>query len=101
MPTQPGKFAIRQPNREDVGRAGRCTRIASHSAAIVPPKVAAYQLGISVWTLARWRERGEGPDVIVYGCSGGKRCRYYYDVRALDAFIAKRTRPFTGSEAGS
>ncbi|MFM9863446.1 MAG: helix-turn-helix domain-containing protein [Micropepsaceae bacterium] len=64
-------------------------RIATSDDAASPlltPKQAAAYLGLSIWTLARMRERGDGPAYVAYSR------RYFYEREALDAFIARNRR---------
>lgn len=66
------------------------SRIASSAVSSTPlltPKQAAAYLGLSIWTLARMRERGDGPAYVGYSR------RYFYEREALDDFIARNRRP--------
>jgi hypothetical protein len=68
---------------------------------LLPPKVAAHYLSVSVWTLARWRQHRIGPDFISYPSSASKRQRYFYEQSNLDAFLARRTRHASTNQLGS
>ena len=78
-----------RPTRERPKPLPTKSRMASSVDAATPlltPKQAAAYLGLSIWTLARMRARGVGPDYASY-CR-----RFFYDVSALDAFVAKNLR---------
>jgi len=48
---------------------------------LLAPRPAAKYLGVTHWALARWRQRGQGPDFIKLGG------RVRYRRSALDAFL--------------
>ena len=62
---------------------------------LLAPRPAAKYLGVSHWALARWRQRGRGPDFIKLGG------RIRYRRAALDAYLHEREVRHPRAEQGS
>jgi hypothetical protein len=81
----------------------KSTRRASSAASSLKPtpgglltaQQAAFWLGVTVYSLARWREKGCGPDFVCFGDANAKRRRYFYPLEALERFVTERTRKRT------
>jgi hypothetical protein len=76
---------------EEMRRSKRAFQYEALKALLTPADAAQYLGGLHVQTLAKWRCQGSGPEYVRLGS------RIFYEVSALDVFIADRRRSSTSA----